>query len=258
MDIAWGDPKANIAKAEALMNGCEADLYVLPEMWATGFAVHPEKIAEDEETSIALTWMKAIAHERQCAVSGSLAIRDATGSYRNRLYFISPEGVTHYDKHHLFTFAGEDQHYMRGDETVVVNYRGWRLLLLVCYDLRFPVWSRWGRRRLTSANGSASETAELVYDAIIYVANWPDARQEAWDTLLRARAIENQCYVVAVNRVGTERKLDFSGGSVIVDPLGRVVCACHAEEKAVMAEIEINNIKVQREIFPVLQDRDRC
>ena len=242
MDIEWGDPAANIKKAETMMKDCEADLYVLPEMWATGFAVHPEKVAEDEDTSLALAWMKATALQRQCAICGSLAIREAGGSYRNRLYFVTSEGTSFYDKRHLFTYAGEDQHYVRGEKQVIVNFRGWRLLLLVCYDLRFPMWSRWGR---------AGE-----YDAIIYVANWPDTRQDAWNTLLRARALENQCYVVAVNRVGQERKLSFSGGSVVIDPLGKVTDSCPPEECVIVGELETGIIETQRTEFPVLQDRD--
>ena len=267
MDIDYGNVDANIAKAEKMMadtrwgssggsgnggsGGCVncgsgsggwADLYVLPEMWATGYSVHPEDIAEDEQDSRALAWMKKTSAERQCAVCGSLAIRDGDGLYRNRLYFVTPEGTVSYDKHHLFTYAHEDANYANGDRHTIVDYRGFRLLLLVCYDLRFPVWSRWGR---------AGE-----YDAIVYVANWPSARQFAWDTLLRARAIENQCYVVAVNRVGRERKIQYGGGSAVIDPQGITKNACQGHECTCQAEIDTSTVEIIRNDFPVLLDRD--
>ena len=242
MDIEWGNPHANILKAERLMGSTEAGLYVLPEMWATGYSVHPEEIAEDESESVALAWMRTTASKRQCAICGSLAIRDAQGDYRNRLYFITPDAEYYYDKHHLFTYAHEDQNYRPGKQSVVVTYQGVRFLLLVCYDLRFPVWSRWGM---------AGE-----YDAIVYVANWPEARQDAWETLIRARAIENQSYVVAVNRVGQQGKALYAGGSALVNPLGKTISACQATECACQAEIDLQALEWQRNDFPVLLDRD--
>lgn len=250
MDIVWGAPAANIKTAERLTSGCDADLYVLPEMWATGYSSHPEDVAERESESLALAWMKEFARKRQSAVCGSLAVYDADNEetdsgrtlYRNRFYFVTPEGITHYDKHHLFTYAHEDENYKRGDDHVTVCFGGMRFLLMVCYDLRFPVWSRWGR----AGN----------YDAIIYVANWPVKRQAAWDILLKARAIENQCYVVAVNRVGKEHKSIFSGGSVVIDPLGNIISACQDEESVCLTEMDSSVVVEQREKFPVLRDAD--
>ncbi len=250
MDIVWGSPAENIKTAERLTSGCDADLYVLPEMWATGYSAHPEEVAERASESQALAWMKAFAKKRQCAVCGSLAVWEADGEasvsgqrqYRNRFYFVTPEGMAHYDKRHLFTYAHEDENYQRGDDHVTVCFGGMRFLLMVCYDLRFPVWSRWGR---------AGD-----YDAIIYVANWPEKRQTAWDILLKARAIENQCYVVAVNRVGKEHKAIFSGGSVVIDPLGKIVAACQEAESVCLAEIDRSIVAEQREQFPVLRDAD--
>ena len=242
MDIASGDVEANIIKAETMIQQADADLYVLPEMWSTGFSVHPEDIAEEECSSKALAWMMSTAREKGCALCGSLAIRDGDSCYRNRMYFVTPDSVSHYDKRHLFSYAHEDSFYTRGEQTTVVSYRGIRFLLLVCYDLRFPVWSRWGR---------AGE-----YDAIIYVANWPMARQIAWDTLLRARAIENQCFVLGVNRVGQERNIIYEGGSVLIDPLGRAVNTNNTGENVCLVEIEKKDIETQRTAFPVLHDRD--
>ena len=242
MDIAWGNPRQNITEAERLINGLEADLYVLPEMWSTGYSVHPERIAEDEEASLALKWMKQMAVERQCALCGSLAIKDRAGRYLNRHYFVTEHAVNFYDKRHLFSFAHEHVNYTAGERQVVVTYAGLRLLLLTCYDLRFPVWSRYGR---------AGE-----YDAIVYVANWPEARQDAWDTLLRARAIENQCYVIGVNRVGSERKTTFTGGSVVIDPLGRTIVSCESRVGACLALLHKDEVDAVRQGFPALNDRD--
>ena len=298
-DIVWASPQENIERVEKLMQQSGvADLYVLPEMWATGFATEPEGIAEDEQASIALKWMKQTAQQKNCALSGSLAISTpATGgdgsglTYRNRHYFVTPQGVTFYDKHHLFTYGHEDEHFTAGQEAVVVEWQGWRLLLQTCYDLRFPCFSRYGRsfgeRFLVKGEGKIHSPAELssthpspltthhsplIYDAIIYVANWPEKRQLAWDTLVRARAIENQCYVVAVNRTGeaspspskggepssTSGKSGevYAGGSVIIDPVGRTIAECPAGEHSATAEIVIEKLRDMRSRFRVLDDRD--
>ena len=267
-DIVWNNPQENIVHAERLMEQATgADLYVLPEMWATGFATEPEGIAEDEQHSIALAWMKQTAQQKNCALSGSLAVRMEDGSYRNRHYFVTPQSVTFYDKHHLFTYGHEDEHFTAGQEAVVVEWQGWRILLQTCYDLRFPCFSRYGRNTPLTSHHSP-----LIYDAIIYVANWPEKRQLAWDTLVRARAIENQCYVVAVNRTGEaplnppeEGKADsasgksgevYAGGSVIIDPIGRTVAECPAGEHSATAEIFIEKLRDMRSRFRVLDDRD--
>ena len=147
-----------------------------------------------------------------------------------------------HDKHHLFSFAHEDKNYQAGNDHVIVEYKGVRFLLLTCYDIRFPLWSRYGH---------AGE-----YDAIIYVANWPEARQDAWDTLLRARAIENQCYVIGVNRVGVERKTTFTGGSAVIDPTGRILVSCESRAGSCQTLLDIDVIREVRQRFPVLNDRD--
>ena len=263
-DIVWNNPQANIVRVEKLMRqAVAADLYVLPEMWATGFATEPEGIAEDEQLSAALAWMKQTARQRGCALSGSLAVatpNDIPGGppsnpsegeepsaerlrvYRNRHYFVTPEGMAFYDKHHLFTHGHEDEHFTAGQQPVIVEWQGWRILLLTCYDLRFPCFSRYGQAGF--------------YDAIICVANWPEKRQLAWDTLVRARAIENQCYVIAVNRTGADPVCQYAGGSVVIDPVGRTVAGCPAGEHPATAEIFIEKLHDMRSHFRVLDDRD--
>lgn len=242
-DISWADPEKNIGRAEELMAECEgSDLYVLPEMWATGFATKPEGIAEEERTSRTLAWMRQTAVRKRCAISGSLAVRLQDGSYRNRHYFVAPDKVSFYDKRHLFSHGHENEHYTRGSHAVIAEWKGWRFLLQTCYDLRFPVFSRYGK---------AGE-----YDAIIYVANWPESRQLAWDALVRARAIENQCYVVAVNRVGDDSKCHYAGGSVVIDPVGRTVAGCPLGEPPATIELSIEKLREMRSHFRVLDDRD--
>lgn len=245
MDIVWASPTSNILRAEQMMDSVPgADLYVLPEMWATGFVTQPEGIAEQEDTALSLSWMRQIAVSRQCALCGSLAVKTSDGTYRNRHYFVTPEGVVFYDKHHLFAHGHENEHFVAGNRQVVVSWQGFRLLLLTCYDLRFPVWSRWGR------SGE--------YDAILLVANWPSSRQIAWDVLVRARAIENQSYIVAVNRVGSDAAdISYQGGSMVVDPAGRTLAeAKENAEQAVTAVLDMEKLLKMRSHFRVLADRD--
>lgn len=242
-DIVWASPEDNIRRAEALMRDTEGtDLYVLPEMWSTGFCVEPEGVAEEETESVALEWMRHTAGSRGCAICGSIAVRVGDGTYRNRHYFITPEEEFFYDKHHLFSHGHEDMHFTAGSDAVVVKWNGWRLLLLTCYDLRFPVFSRYGMAG--------------VYDAIIYVANWPEKRRSAWDVLLRARAIENQCYVIAANRTGQDPTCSYDGGSSVTDPLGRTITIADEKECAMSATVSIDEVKNRRKRFPVLGDRD--
>ena len=244
-DIVWASPEENIKRAEAMIGRSEdTDLYVLPEMWATGFCVEPEGIAEDEDSSLALEWMRQTACSRRCALSGSLAVRVGDGTYRNRHYFVTPEDEYHYDTHHLFSYGQEDKHFTAGSDAVVVQWQGWQLLLLTCYDLRFPVFSRYGRAGL--------------YDAIVYVANWPEKRRDAWDVLLRARAIENQCYVIAANRTGIDPACSYNGGSAMIDPLGRIIASANEEESVLTALLSLDELGRRRQRFPVLADRDHC
>ena len=244
-DIVWGQPQANIDHVEQLLPAEAADLIVLPEMWATGFATEPEGIAEEESISAALAWMKQTAQERICVLSGSLSVKTSDNTYRNRHYFVAPQHTCYYDKRHLFSHGQEDKYYKAGQEPMITEWQGVRFLLLTCYDLRFPVWSRYGRAG--------------KYDAIILVANWPASRQLAWDTLIRARAIENQCYMVAVNRIGTDATgINYEGGSAVIDPVGRTIASCTKNaEHAVSAVLDMERLHKMRQHFRVLDDRDQ-
>ncbi len=244
LDIQWNNPIANIVRAENMMRQASgADLYVLPEMWATGFVTHPEGVAEDEATALSLQWMRTTARALKCAIAGSLAVKLENGTFRNRLYFVTPDGESYYDKHHLFTHGHEHECYVAGHSHVIVSWKDFRLLLLTCYDLRFPVWARYGLAG--------------KYDAILLVANWPAVRQEAWHVLTRARAIENQCYVIAVNRVGDDAIGHYVGDSVLIDPIGRIIAEAHNNiEQPIKSVLNIDTLLKRRNHFPVLDDRD--
>ena len=240
MDIAWGNPQVNCQHAQKMIeDNPGSDVYVLPEMFSTGFATEPNGIAEKDLAS--LDWMKSMATRHDAAICGSVAT-EVDGEFRNRFYFVRPDGrVEHYDKHHLFTYGGEHKRYTRGDERVIVEFRGVRILLQVCYDLRFPVFAR----------------NHNDYDAIFYVASWPTSRLEAWKTLLHARAIENQCYVVGVDRCGNDPFCDYSGGTMLIDAYGRDVAVCdYGKECCVTAEIDMEKLEAFRTKFPVLDDAD--
>lgn len=245
-DICWAKSDENVRRVQQLMaDAPDGDLYVLPEMWSTGFATQPEGIACPESDNDALRWMQQTAQTRQCAISGSLAIRADDGSYRNRHYFVNGRaGETYYyDKHHLFSYGGENQFYTSGQQHTIVNYMGFRLLLQTCYDLRFPCWSRYADGR--------------EYDAIICVANWPSSRQSAWQLLLRARAIENQCYMIGVNRVGDDQKCHYIGASAVIDVTGHTLAQCRlGVPQALMCDIRMDELQRRREKFRVLDDRD--
>ena len=248
-DITWADPMENARHIEELiMKAEESDLYVLPEMWSTGFATEPEGIAE-EENGESLKWMQAMANKRHAAMAGSIAVKSsADGSFRNRFYFVKPQeedketiNNVYYDKRHLFTYGGEHLHYSPGERRVVTEWCGIRFLLLVCYDLRFPVWAR----------------NKEDYDCILCIASWPTPRQSAWNTLLLARAIENQCYVAGVNRIGKDLACNYSGGTQLIDAYGRIVVSCAPNtEQVITSEINIDSLNAFRKKFPVLKDRD--
>ncbi len=244
-DIEWGRPEENILRAELLMGRePDSDLYVLPEMWSTGFATEPFGIAEEETASKALEWMKVTARHRHCAVCGSLAIQ-IDGTYRNRHYFVDGRKgmVSHYDKHHLFSYGHEDQYYTAGDRHTVVDYEGFRFLLVTCYDLRFPMWSRY--------------CDKYPYDAIICVANWPESRQNAWQILTRARAIENQAYLIGCNRVGNDDYNHYRGCSAIISPIGKTLTQCKPNEPdSTSCWLDMDSLVHKRMKFKVLDERD--
>lgn len=240
-DIVWANPEENRRRCdEVIERNPESDLYILPEMFSTGFCTNPDGIAEnlDNET---LQWMKSKAAEKSAAIAGSVAVTDGK-RYFNRFYFVKPDGsVAFYDKKHLFTYGGEHHRFTAGEERVIVEWKGVRILLEVCYDLRFPVWSR----------------NRTDYDMIIYVASWPTPRVAAWSALLVARAIENQCYVAGVNRVGTDPACEYCGGTVVIDPYGKTIAECPMDEESeASAVIDMDALVAFREKFPVLNDAD--
>lgn len=242
-NVEWSSPDENVKNVQRLFDeNADSDLYVLPEMWATGFATEPQEIAENTG-SIALQWMRETSRDRLCAISGSLLVLTDDGLYRNRHYFVTPSATFFYDKHHLFTYGHEDEFITPGTDHVVVTWQGRRFLLLTCYDLRFPVWARYGR---------AGE-----YDAIIVVANWPEKRQQAWRVLTRARAIENQCYLIGCNRVGDDQFCHYRGESVVCDSRGETLLTCEAEkEEAKTISLDFASLDHIRSRFRVLDDRD--
>lgn len=240
-DIKWACPTDNHKHLEdLLLQQPKADLYVLTEMFSTGFATEPEGIAEKNGAS--LEWMKQIAVLLDAAIAGSVATEE-NGRFYNRFYFVEPDGkATYYDKRHLFTYSGEDKRFTCGDKRVIVEFRGVRFLLQVCYDLRFPVFSR----------------NKGDYDAMIYVANWPSSRAEVWKTLLKARSIENQSFVIGVNRIGNDPKCEYQGGSAIIDPYGQTLATTSDyQEATAVAEIDMNELETFRKKFPVLNDADK-
>lgn len=240
-DIVWKDPQANLQKAGELIGASPAaDLVVLPEMFTTGYDADPAGTAE-KDGATALEWMKRTAHATEAAIAGSVAVEEEDRFY-NRFYFVRPDGShTVYDKRHLFSFAGEDKAYTRGAGRVTVEWMGFRILPQVCYDLRFPVFAR--------NRGD--------YDMIIYTANWPTVRIDAWNALLKARAIENLCYVAAVNRAGHDPYTSYSGGTYLLDYKGRTKAeAGQNRVEAVFAEIDTESLQAFRRKFPALDDAD--
>lgn len=231
----WLDVEANIRTAEALIEKhTGSHLYVLPEMWATGFSTREAHPAPE-----AYKWMTDLAKRRQIAIAGSLPIEEGGHTY-NRFYFITPQSETHYDKRHLFSYGGETKHFSPGHERIITNYRGFRILLTTCYDLRFPVFLR-------NRND---------YDLLLHVACWPDIRQNAYKILLAARAIENLCYVVSVNRTGKEVFTNYIGGSCIIGPDGSDLAMCKDKEEVSTETLSIEKLHVFRHRYPFLQDAD--
>lgn len=245
-ELVWENPEANQAYFVKQIQLIEtAEIIVLPEMFATGFSMQPKGKAQNiEEISTYLTPFKRLAQEKNCAIVGSLMVEDS-GQYYNRLYVIEPSGeVSYYNKKHLFTFAGEDKEYTAGNEKLQLNIKGIEVAFFVCYDLRFPVWIR--------------NNAENPYDLAIFVANWPQVRISAWQTLLKARAIENQCFVFGLNRVGIDGNgIEYNGASAIVDPYGHSSEATEHKAMALEAYVDLELLKGFRKKFPVLNDADK-
>ena len=219
-----------------------ADVYVLAETFATGFLAEGSTQNAAVQGPHIFSWLKQQACRLNAAVAGSVAMVDDEGKLRNRLYFVRPDGTfDYYDKRHLFSYAGENKDYVAGDRRVIVEWRGVRFMLQVCYDLRFPVFVR----------------NHKDYDAIIYVANWPLKRRDVWQTLLKARAIENQCFVVGVNIVGSDKYCEYLGDSVIIDAYGNAIAQCTpGVVETAATELDMEALNRFRKKFPVLDDAD--
>jgi omega-amidase len=247
-NLHWEDKKNNLAMLEEKLAQLPAtEIVVLPEMFTTGFSMRPNQLAETMQGAT-VEWMVKMASRHRIILTGSLIIEE-DGEYFNRLLWVLPNGqLGYYNKRHLFAYADEHQHYQAGEKRLIASVKGWKINLLVCYDLRFPVWSR--QQKKDENNGAE-------YDVLIYVANWPQRRSLAWKTLLQARAIENQCYVVGVNRVGQDgNDIVYSGDSMIIDPLGEVLYHAPAEEAIFTNSLSRDHLDMVRSKFPFLRDAD--
>jgi len=262
--LHWEDVAANLNMFEEKIKSVSSktEIVVLPEMFSTGFSMKPEDLAEtmDGET---VKWMKRIASEKKIILTGSVIIGQAAQSgqietdepeYFNRLIWMLPNGeYGYYDKRHLFAYAGEDEHYTSGTKRLIASVKGWKINLLVCYDLRFPVWSR----QAPPLREERGLGGEVEYDLLIYVANWPERRIHAWKTLLQARAIENQCYVIGVNRVGNDgNDIYYSGDSMVVDPMGEVLYHKAHEEDIFTITLHREKLEEVRTKLPFWKDGD--
>ena len=238
-NIIWEDKDSNLKNYQSKIDNIESDLIILPEMFTTGFTMNPKSLAETMSGET-VQWMKENASKMNSAICGSIIIQEDS-KYFNRFIWVNPDGsIHHYDKKHLFSFVGEDKNYTPGNEKLIIEYKGWKICSLICYDLRFPVWSR------------NSED----YDLLIYVANWPTKRKLAWKSLLVARAIENQCYVIGVNRVGYDENNYYSGESKLVNALGETLYVnSHVEDiyTTTISKYELNKVRTQ---LPFLNDKD--
>ena len=222
------------------------EIIILPEMFSTGFSMNSKQLAETMDGTT-VTWMKKIASKKKIIITGSVIIKEDEKIF-NRLVWMLPNGQWgYYNKRHRFGYAGEDQHYDAGDKRLIASVKGWKINLQVCYDLRFPVWAR----------QTISDLHEPEFDLLIYVANWPERRSHAWKTLLQARAIENQCYVAGVNRVGEDGNgIKYAGDSMIVDPLGEILITGN-DGSIYTTTITKSHLNHVREKFPFLKDADR-
>lgn len=243
-DIVWENRQENLRMLRRKLEtiGGTTEIVVLPEMFSTGFSMNSKELAEPLSGETIGT-LKQWAEEFNLAIVGSYIAADGD-RYYNRAFFLTPEGEEfYYDKRHLFRMGQESQHFSAGHCRLVIRYRNWNICLLVCYDLRFPVWSR---------------NQNNEYDLLIYVANWPAARRDAWDTLLKARAIENLCYVCGVNRVGTDgQQLPHSGGSVVYSPKGAILSSVPDDKEGIATvTLDLSALHAFRDKFPAWKDAD--
>ena len=248
--LHWENRKKNLDMWENLLPALkgETDLVILPEMFTTGFTMNVAALAEPLHGPT-YQWMRNMATELRAAITGSFICSEPgieSGQYFNRLVWMNPDGTSfHYDKRHLFGFAGEHWHFSSGHQRITIALKGWRICPLICYDLRFPVWSR--------------NTPDDSYDLLLYVANWPEVRSGAWKTLLAARAHENQCYVSGVNRIGLDgEKIPYSGDSMVIGPRGEILAAIAPHEAALnTVTLNMEDLVEFRQKFQVLKDADR-
>jgi predicted amidohydrolase len=243
-DIAWEDIDTNLQLLDSMLEQLEpeTDLVILPETFSTGFTMQSEKLAEGEDGK-AVRWMIKMAQKRQCYVTGSLIYREGDGSVFNRLLWVSPSGIeNYYDKRHLFRPGGEKENFKQGNERKLFRLGSFRILPQICYDLRFPVFSR----------------NRDDYDILLYVANWPASRHQVWETLTRARAMENQSYLLGTNRVGTDGTGTASiGGTCLIDPVGIVIHRMNDKPGIVTSILDLEKVKNFRKKFPAWKDADR-
>lgn len=241
-ELVWENPSENLKLMQEKINSIasDVDLIVLPEMFTSGFTMNSKDVAETMQGDTIL-WLKATAKAKNCALTGSIVIEE-NGNYFNRLVFVFPDGtIQKYDKRHLFTLAGEDKIYTPGTEKRIVDYKGFKICPLICYDLRFPVFAR---------------NVEN-YDVLLYVANWPKPRINAWDILLKARAVENMSYVVGVNRTGLDgNQHEYTGHSQVVDFLGNYLLEPQEHEGVFIVELDKNTMLQTRAKFAFLNDKD--
>jgi len=240
--LVWEDVDANLAYFTKKINALNeaTEVIVLPEMFTTGFSMQPEKLAEKMDGK-AMTWLQSQAAQANAVICGSLIIEE-NGAYYNRFIWMQPDGTfQQYDKRHLFTLAKEHEHYQAGTQKLIIDYKGWKICPMVCYDLRFPVWSR----------------NHENYDLLIYVANWPNKRSHHWKSLLVARAIENQCYTIGVNRMGTDANdLTYSGDSALIDYSGLILQQISTIEGVITATLDKQKQEVFRSKLSFLKDGD--
>ena len=244
--LFWEDKLANLnmfqQKIESISQ--KTEVVILPEMFSTGFTMKPEELAETMDGTT-IQWMKELAIEQKIIITGSLIIREGE-QYFNRLIWMLPNGnYAFYDKRHLFSYAGEHDNYTPGSKKLIASVNGWKINLQVCYDLRFPVWAR------------QPQDINTKYDLLINVANWPKKRSTAWKTLLQARAIENQSFVIGVNRVGEDgNHHKYDGDSMIIDPLGEIIYHKNTDEDIFTYTLQKEKIEETRSHFPFLDDAD--
>ncbi len=244
--LYWEDKSANLSMLEQKIMAIKerTEVVVLPEMFSTGFSMQPQKLAETMDGPT-VSWMKRIAAHKKIIITGSIIIEEES-KFFNRLIWVLPDGsLGWYDKRHRFAFAGEDKEYTPGHKRLIAQVKGWKINLQVCYDLRFPVWAR------------QQTTDQPEYDVLLYVANWPERRASAWKSLLTARAIENQCYVIGVNRVGLDGNgINHSGDSMVIDALGNTLWHQVNEEMVHTITLEKEILQETREKFPFWKDAD--